>query len=69
MSQWAYYRNAADTVQGFNVPFQNYQKMGNILLSGDRGERQITNVMVFDELPASVYKSAEKPDLAALKAQ
>ncbi|MFT6972558.1 MAG: hypothetical protein ACJAXX_003141 [Roseivirga sp.] len=69
VSQWAFYRNAADTVQGFNVPFANYQKMGNILLSGDRGERQITNVMVFDELPISVYKSVEKPDLAALKTQ
>ncbi|MFT7382420.1 MAG: hypothetical protein ACI9Z3_002314 [Roseivirga sp.] len=69
VSQWAYYRNAADTAQGFNVPFQNYQKMGNILLSGDRGDRQITNVMVFDELPLAVYKSVEKPDLAALKVQ
>ncbi|KYG85437.1 hypothetical protein AWW67_15000 [Roseivirga seohaensis] len=69
VKQWAYYRNAADTTQGFNVPFRNYQKMGNILISGDRGERQLTNIMVFDELPSSVYKSKEKPDLAALKNQ
>ena len=67
VKQWAYYRDAADTSQGFNVPFKNYQRMGEILLSGDRGERQITDIMVFDELPASVFTSPEKPDLASMK--
>lgn len=67
VKQWAFYRNAADSNQGFNVPFQNYQKMGDILISGDRGERQLTNIMVFDELPSSVYNAPEKPDLAAMK--
>lgn len=67
VSQWAYYRNASDTSQGFNVPFENYQKMGKIMLSGGRGgNRALTDIMVFDELPESVYKSVEKPDLKAL---
>ena len=67
VSQWAFYRDAADSAQGFNLAIDDYQQMGKILLSVGRGGRPaLTNVMVFDELPESVYTSAEKPDLNAL---
>lgn len=69
VKQWAYYRNAADTAQGFNVPFKDYQKKGEILISGNRGERQLSNIMVFNELPKSVYNSPEKPNWAAISNQ
>ncbi|WP_420388561.1 hypothetical protein [Roseivirga sp.] len=67
VKQWAYYRNASDTAQGFNVPFKDYQKKGEILISGNRGDRQLSNIMVFKELPAAVYNSPEKPDLASMQ--
>lgn len=67
VSQWAYYRNAADTAQGFNVPFEDYQQRGEILLSGGRGgDRKLDNIMVFEELPESVYTQAQKPNLQAM---
>lgn len=67
VTQWAYYRNAQDTSQGFNVPFDSYQQYGDIMLSAGRGEnRELSNIMVFETLPKSVYNSPEKPDLKAL---
>ena len=38
---------------------------GNILLSGDRGERQLSDIQVFSELPASVFDDPEAIDLEA----
>ena len=64
VSQWAYYRNYSDTVAGFTMPWLDYKKKGKIMLSGDRGRAQLENIMVFGELPESVFTSPEKPDLS-----
>ena len=70
ISQWAFYRNAADSAQGFNLSIHDYKQMGDVLLSTGRGDRNaLADVMVFDELPESVYNSADKPDLKSMVTQ
>ncbi len=59
VSQWAYFQKASDQEPGFVMPWKDYQNYGNIKLSGDRGERKITEIQVHDELPEAVFTSFE----------
>jgi hypothetical protein len=59
VTQWDFYRNFADEKPGFSMPWQNYSAYGKVLLSGDRGERKLSEIKVFDKLPESVYNSFE----------
>lgn len=69
VTQWAYYPTTDAENPRFVNPWQDYKKQGEIMLSGGRGQRSLTDIMVFDELPESVYKSADKPDLKAMVQQ
>lgn len=65
ITQWDFYRNADDEKAGFQTPWPDYRKFGNIMLSGGqspRGGSRITDIGVYDELPASVYESLEAVD-------
>lgn len=66
VSQWAYYPTADTKEPRFVNPWKEYKKHGSIMLSASRGERGMENIMVFDELPETVFTSPEKPDLAAM---
>lgn len=55
--QWDYYMDEGDETPRFFLPWSNYKKYGNILLSDLRGMKQHQDVNVFDELPASVLES------------
>ncbi|RMG29988.1 MAG: hypothetical protein D6730_03100 [Bacteroidetes bacterium] len=60
VTQWTFFRNAADEKPLFTTPWSNYRQHGKILLSGDRGQsaqgkRELTDIAVFEELPESVY--------------
>jgi hypothetical protein len=63
VSQWAYYANPTDTVPGFILPWLDWQNYGSIKLSGDRGQRKLSNIRVYDELPESVYMLFDKVNL------
>lgn len=56
VKQWAWYVNASDTVARFTLPWDNYQQMGNILLSDERGERDLSEVQVLTEVPEGIFK-------------
>lgn len=51
VKQWDYYRTATDSLPAFALPWTDYQKYGGILLSGNRGERELTDIAVFEKLP------------------
>lgn len=51
VKQWDYYRMSTDSVPAFALPWTDYQQYGDILLSGNRGERQLTDIAVYDNLP------------------
>lgn len=55
VTQWAHYRKAEDEKPNFVLPWKDYQKMGNLLLSGDRGARKITEIEVLDNLPEATF--------------
>lgn len=66
VTQWAFYRDAADAEPRFTGPWTNWQRHGSILLSDGRGERQHTEVAVFDELSRSVFTSPDPLDCSCL---
>lgn len=57
VKQFAYYKNASQDAANFILPWQNYKQYGTILLSGDRGERQLTDIKVYDEVPENIFTS------------
>ena len=56
VKQWAWYASAQDTAARFTLPWDNYQQMGKILLSEERGDRDLTDVKVLDEVPAGIFE-------------
>ncbi len=63
VTQWAYYAKADGEKSNFTLPWKTYKPYGKIMLSGDRGQRQLTDIQVFDKLPKSVFESFEKVSL------
>ena len=55
-----------DEEPGFKTPWAQWTRHGEILLSGDRGERQLNDIRVFSELPRAVFESPERVDLESL---
>jgi len=55
VKQWDYYTNAQDSLPRFSTIWGDYQQYGDILLSGDRGERDLTDIAVYDTLPPTVF--------------
>lgn len=66
VSQWAYYPTADAEEPRFTMPWLEYNAHGDILLSTSRGQAKMEDIMVFDELPGTVFTSPEKPDLKAM---
>lgn len=53
---WAYFSNASQDTANFVRPWDNYQKYGNILLSGDRSDGGgPKNVKVDESLPDALF--------------
>ena len=51
VTQWDFYTRYTDSLPRFQIPWLNYEKYGNIMLSGDRGgNRQLTGIAVGDSL-------------------
>ena len=61
VSQWAYFRDANDTTSRFTLPWNDYNSYGKVLLSGNRGERSLTEINVLKEVPEGVFESFEVP--------
>lgn len=59
VKQWAFYREAEADTPNFITPWTDYQQYGDILLSGERGERDITDIAVYDELPEEAFTEFE----------
>ena len=57
VKQWAYYKEAAMDTPNFITPWNDYKEYGSILLGGDRGDRDITEIKVLDEVPAEAFTS------------
>jgi hypothetical protein len=56
VGQWAYYKNRTDSVAGFILPWADYEKKGNIWLSGERGDRDLKDIQVLDSVPEGIFQ-------------
>lgn len=63
VEQWSYYAKYTDPEPRFTTPWASWERHGQVLLSGDRGERKLTGIRVFDELPRSVFEDPAPPAL------
>jgi len=66
VTQWAYYNKAEQDSANFVRPWGNYKKHGSIMLSDERGDRDLSEVMVVDALPDKVFNSFDPVDLSKL---
>lgn len=63
ITQWSHFSNFADEKPRFTMPWKDYKMYGKILLSGDRGERKLTDIAVYQKLEESVFTDFKKPEL------
>ncbi len=63
VKQWAFFPDVNSPEPGFVLPWERYVKYGNILLSGSRGEPQLTEIAVYNKLPETVFNSFEEPQV------
>ena len=57
--QWAYYQHDTLSEPGFILPWDEWTPKGEILLSGNRGERSLTDIHVFEEVSSTTFLSFE----------
>lgn len=62
VEQWAFFRSASDEEPGFTTPWANWSRHGDILLSGDRGQRQLSDITVYNEIDRSAFEDPATPD-------
>ncbi len=60
VSQWAFFKSYEDADPTFVNPWLDYQSYGEILLSGDRGSKKITDIRVLEEVPTGTFNSFEE---------
>lgn len=53
---WAYYEKAEMDTPNFITPWTDYQRYGQLQLSGNRGERQISNIRVAQEMEERLFQ-------------
>jgi len=51
IKQWAYFPDSASENPSFVLPWKNYEKHGDILLSGDRGQYTLSDIKVMEQWP------------------
>lgn len=59
VTQWEFFPNASDASPRFVNPWNDYKKYGTILLSGNRGQRSITDIAVLESVPEDAFESLE----------
>lgn len=59
VQQWAYYSDAENQEPNFVLPWTDYQEHGKILLSGERGDRDLTDIKVMNKVPKGAFDSPE----------
>jgi hypothetical protein len=67
LTQWSYYPKSTDEKPMFTRPWTEYKPYGKIILSGERGDRDLTEIKVFEALPESIYTDFKKPDYSKAK--
>ncbi|MVM34924.1 hypothetical protein GO755_33155 [Spirosoma sp. HMF4905] len=64
VSQWAHFPKPIDKQPVFTLPWEDYQQYSNILLASDRGDHDLTDIMIFTGLPGEVFSDFTRTDLS-----
>ncbi len=60
VTQWAFYPTVEMDTPRFMTPWAEYEKYGSLMLSGDRGERNITDIEVMETIPEGTFSNLEE---------
>ena len=63
VKQWAFYPEAAMDTPRFVLPWNGYQTYGSLKLGGDRGERDISDIQVLEEVPSAMFEEVNTFEL------
>lgn len=69
VSEWIFYTQFDDENPRFSTPWADYQPYGKILLSGNRGRGQLTDIGVFTVIPEKVFTTAEAYEVGEWKVE
>lgn len=67
VNQWDFFTNADDEAPRFAMPWKSYKTYGALTLSGDRGNPQLSEIAVLEEVPASAFMTFDAVDITALQ--
>lgn len=56
VEKWSFFAQATDEEPRFSTPWADWREHGDILLSGDRGQRQISDIRVLESVPTSAFR-------------
>ena len=59
VEQWDFYGTADQPEPNFSTPWHDWKRYGEILLSGNRGERHLTDIEVLNDVPEETFESPE----------
>jgi len=63
VEKWAYFPKAAMDTARITTPWVNYEKYGNLMLSGDRGKYKLSAIQVADQVPEKLFTTFEKIEI------
>ena len=64
VKQWAFYPEAVMDTPRFVLPWNDYQTYGSLKLGGDRGERDISDIQVPEEVPTAMFEEVGSFELS-----
>ena len=56
VSQWDFYQETSQDTARFQLPWEDYQQYGNLMLSGSRGKARLDDIEVLEEIPEKVFR-------------
>ena len=59
VTQWAYYTDSTASEPYFTTPWTDYKKYGEILLAGNRGQYELSDIQVMTEVPEGTFTDFE----------
>jgi len=66
VEQWDFFENADDEEPGFQIPWHDWRRYGQIMLSDNRGKNSHTDIAVLETLPEGILTRPDAVDWEAL---
>ncbi len=61
VTQWAYYPDSDAEEPRFVTPWARYEKYGGLMLSSNRGDYNLSNISVLEEVPSDIFENYDTP--------